>query len=741
MSETKINSSLSSKFKKTRVNSVQKLLDIRGHTLGKFYVDSRLDIVSGEADIYICSGSGSHSGKKFLLKYYRRRNAIKLDVLKKLKGVNSPFVAPLEGVGEYHGHQYVVRPYYEMSALSELLAEGTRFSEEELKKLIIPSIIEGLKAVHDAGILHKDLKPANMIPDDNGEHIVLIDFGISSDAGKNTFVLTQTGMTPFYAAPEAIQGIFHRETDYYALGITIFELFTGFTPFQNPGLSGEEVARLASISKIEFPENFPEDLKKLVLGLTYKDISHRNEKDNPNRRWGYDEVRRWLKGDDVPVPGNVPEKSGGTLRDFPPYRFNGVTCRSENELIRALIKKPELGIRDLSRGVLAHHYFAIDERKGQICEKAEQLIGHSDNKVKTFIDFLYRLSPDYDGFGTAVFGDSEYQFRNVGEFISYIDRLDREGNLYELRHLFYCYGKAFKNISAKEWTSAIYQKLKKMAASIIQFGDLVFKDEEALKDYLENVIAANESTPLNLKYFFLEHKNRLKCLNSRELLTPVINRLAKFGELAEKANASITIDGVKYPIMPKKGEFVKFGSYPQNTGKSKDSIEWLVLDVDGGSFLLLSRYGLDCQRYHHKEEKITWENCNLRKWLNDDFLKEAFSTEEREQIELSEIVNENNVQRRTIGGANTKDFVFCLSLAEAEQYFDNDNKRQCWPTEYASKRGVHTYTREGCFWWLRSPGGYQDLAASVLSNGSITCTGNGVDHISNAVRPAIWVKL
>ena len=224
MSETKINSSLSSKFKKTQVNNVQMLPDITGLTLDEFHIDSRLGIVSGEADIYLCSENCIHSGKKHLLKYYRRENAVKPDVLEKLKGVNSPFVAPVDGFGEYQGHQYVVRPYYEMSALSELLAEGTRFSEEELKKLIIPSINEGLRAVHDAGILHKDLKPANLIPDDAGDHIVLIDFGISSDAGKNTFVMTQTGMTPFYAAPEAIQGIFHRETDYYALGITIFVL-------------------------------------------------------------------------------------------------------------------------------------------------------------------------------------------------------------------------------------------------------------------------------------------------------------------------------------------------------------------------------------------------------------------------------------------------------------------------------------------------------------------------------------
>ncbi|MEE3423542.1 MAG: hypothetical protein VZR11_12695 [Succinimonas sp.] len=118
MSETKVNATLCSKFKKTQINSVQKLPDLTGLTLGEFHADSMLDIMSGEADIYLCSGIGSLSGKKYLLKYYRRENALKQDVLEKLKTVTSPFVAPVAGFGEYRGHQYAVRPYYEMSALS-----------------------------------------------------------------------------------------------------------------------------------------------------------------------------------------------------------------------------------------------------------------------------------------------------------------------------------------------------------------------------------------------------------------------------------------------------------------------------------------------------------------------------------------------------------------------------------------------------------------------------------------------
>ncbi len=207
MSETKVNNPFKTKKdSETKIPpTVQRLPDITGLTLGEFRADAKLDIYSGEADLYLCSGNGDRSGRKYLLKYYRRKNAVKREVLEKLKTVKSPFVAPVEGFGEHEGFQYTVRPWYHMGSLAAFLEEGTRFSEEQLRELIIPSVIEGLETVHEAGILHKDLKPANLIPDDTGEHVVLIDFGISSDAGKNTFVVTQTGMTPLYAAPEALK--------------------------------------------------------------------------------------------------------------------------------------------------------------------------------------------------------------------------------------------------------------------------------------------------------------------------------------------------------------------------------------------------------------------------------------------------------------------------------------------------------------------------------------------------------
>ena len=410
MNETRISTMLK-KFKKTMINSsAMEIPDATGLTLGGFYVERRLSIQSGEADIYLCTRSSAQisSGNSarnsnnggspvseagFILKLYRRENAIKPEIVEKLRKVHNPCVAPVLFYGMLEKHQYVIMPRYQYPSFGEVLAAGERFTAEDLREFIIPAVNEGLRAIHEAGILHKDIKPANMIPDDTGEHVVLIDFGISSEAGSATFVVTSTGMTPFYAAPEAMQGIWHRETDYYALGISVFELFTGYTPFQNEALPPEENARLASVSKIEFPENFPEDLRKLVLGLTYKDLSHRNEPDNPNRRWGYNEVVQWLKGEKLPVPGEIP--ASGIVQK--PYRLGEVFYSAVPDLVRALLRDPAAGVRELGRGRLAMYFSMTGSPLEKICQKAETELAECREpagQVGITVRLLYSLCPE-----------------------------------------------------------------------------------------------------------------------------------------------------------------------------------------------------------------------------------------------------------------------------------------------------------------------------------------------------------
>ena len=190
---------------------------------------------------------------------------------------------------------------------------------------------------------------------------------------------------------------------------------------------------------------------------------------------------------------------------------------------------------------------------------------------------------------------------------------------------------------------------------------------------------------------------------------------------------------------------IKFGNYPQGADGKKAPIEWLVLDVSDNEALIISRYGLDCKQYHSEYVDMTWENCDLRKWLNNDFLEVAFSDDERKKIKVSNLKNDDNDDPEfdTRGGNNTKDLVFCLSIAEAEKYLRNHKNRKCEPTAYSLEQGVSVDfdDKSHCYWWLRSPGCKQDYAAIVDGQDTLEFGSSSVSYDGCAVRPTLWIVL
>lgn len=204
------------------------------------------------------------------------------------------------------------------------------------------------------------------------------------------------------------------------------------------------------------------------------------------------------------------------------------------------------------------------------------------------------------------------------------------------------------------------------------------------------------------------------------------------------------------------GNYVTFGTYPQTkAGKDATPIEWLVLARDGDKALLISRYGLDAQPYNKDHTSVTWETCTLRTWLNGTFYNKAFSSAEQAAILTTNVDNSKNQCYSgwsTSSGNNTQDKVFLLSYAEANKYFgvtyDNSSntKSRVAPTAYAIAQGEWTSSSNKTtdstyagWWWLRSPGTYQDYAAIVYFVGSLDF--NYVDSDSGSVRPALWVNL
>ena len=200
----------------------------------------------------------------------------------------------------------------------------------------------------------------------------------------------------------------------------------------------------------------------------------------------------------------------------------------------------------------------------------------------------------------------------------------------------------------------------------------------------------------------------------------------------------------------KVGDIVYFGTYEQDndTSNGKEAIEWMVLDKDGMSLLLVSKQALDRQQYNTSYTDVTWENCSLRKWMNGTFLNNAFSTEKQAQIQNTTVSADNNPQYSTNPGNATMDKVFLLSINEVEKYFNSDEARKCAPTAYAKAQRAWTSdtykTPSGaatCYWWLRSPGLNQGRAADVNFDGSVYEYGGSVNGGDLAVRPAMWISI
>ena len=132
--------------------------------------------------------------------------------------------------------RYMVMEWVEGKLLRELMTQQKKFPPERAAK-ILSQVLEALEYIHTHGVVHRDLKPENIMvgPEDR---IKLIDFGIAGKEGSRrlTFAkLSQVMGTPDYISPEQVKGKRgDGRSDIYAMGIMLYEMLTGTTPFKGP---------------------------------------------------------------------------------------------------------------------------------------------------------------------------------------------------------------------------------------------------------------------------------------------------------------------------------------------------------------------------------------------------------------------------------------------------------------------------------------------------------------------------
>lgn len=184
-----------------------------------------------------------------------------------LARLNHPHIVQVYEFGQTDESFYFIMEYVDGVNLRALIREGTLKPEEALK--IVPQICEALQVAHDEGIVHRDMKPENILLDKKGQ-VKIADFGLAKLLGQagTDFTLTGTQQvmgTLHYMAPEQMQGsrdVDHR-ADIYSLGVVFYEMLTGQLP----------------IGRFEPPS------KKVLVDVRLDEVVLRSLETEPDRRY------------------------------------------------------------------------------------------------------------------------------------------------------------------------------------------------------------------------------------------------------------------------------------------------------------------------------------------------------------------------------------------------------------------------------------------------------------------------
>lgn len=288
---------------------------------------------SGEAQVYLTS----YGKQDYVLKIYYPNYKLNKTVSKIIYNMDFEMVMKICDFGSTYfdgsRRDYELMEYLEGGTLAEykLDRDMTQFRRIALQ------CAGALQYVHTLGIIHKDIKPTNFFfRDEKHTQVVLGDFGISSSFDdEESVVRTTQARTPAYAAPEMYTNVIDGEVeitpavDYYSLGITLLSLWLG-----RDALSTNERAMMRQKAEGKLPhiDELPDRVKMIIQGLTTV---------NAQTRWGFDEVERWFKGDNVEVDLSSPYLN---YKDFIVDPDRNLVASNPKELARLFYENQKMAV-------------------------------------------------------------------------------------------------------------------------------------------------------------------------------------------------------------------------------------------------------------------------------------------------------------------------------------------------------------------------------------------------------------
>ncbi|PKQ27207.1 MAG: serine/threonine protein kinase [Actinobacteria bacterium HGW-Actinobacteria-4] len=282
-----------------------------GTTLGGRYVLEALIATGGMGEVW--RGEDTELVRPVAIKLLKEGAAANDIFLKRFHneaknaaGLMHHNIAQVFDYGDYDGTAYLVMELVEGEPLSSILEREHTLDERRLISMLIYTC-RGLQAAHAAGVMHRDIKPGNLLVDP-GDVIKITDFGVSRSADQTA--LTATGMvmgTAQYLAPELALGKpATPASDLYAMGIIAYEAVVGKRPFT--AKSAVDIA-IAQVNEDvpHLPPTVSPDLASLIMRLLEK-----NPRKRPSTARELEQLLERVKvRDDAPTP--VPAQAPGSI--------------------------------------------------------------------------------------------------------------------------------------------------------------------------------------------------------------------------------------------------------------------------------------------------------------------------------------------------------------------------------------------------------------------------------------------